>query len=313
MALNEVFLASGDDWHLSGLSFADIRPNYFDVLCTDIKNVTQTELDQLKKEGKEFYIGALSKGGKPWLLEPLKELQPKSHAVLQEHASDYMVGFHWYSSRGPFEQDKDSLSISSFFVVHERVISIRPPINTYEDEHLLEEFHCKKSLLALPDVLARSWLWRAGGWAIHSSLPGSVMINRQLIGYPSGQWQSIGKLLRSFNREWEKKYLKVVQQQIPDAVVTHLNPHDGSSSEWHSLRCFLDTRPEGLNGPYGDQFLVVDEHTDQVVYHIHNGDIKNLRILNNPGEAIDAYCAHTLLRIPGRFDFMPWSEPINSR
>lgn len=51
--------------------------------------------------------------------------------------------------------------------------------------------------------------------------------------------------------------------------------------------------------------------SDQVVYHIHNGDIKRIRILHNPSEAIDAYCAHTLLRNPYRFDFMPWSELIS--
>lgn len=310
MVTKEEFAPNGDDWHVSGFGLADIRPDYFDVLCTDIKEVPQTELDQLEREKKEYLVTALSKGGKTWALEPLENLQPKSFAILQEHASDYMVGFHWYSSRGPFEPEKDSLSISSFFVVRDRLVSIRPSNGTYEEEHLLENFHCKSSLLALPDVLAKSWLWRAGGWAIHSSLPGSVMMNRQLLGYPSYQWQSIGEVLRSFNREWEKKYLELIQEKIPDAVVTHYNPHDGSPSEWHSLRCFLDTRPEGLNGPCGDQFLVVDEHTDQVVYHIHNGDIENIRILHNPGEAIDAYCAHTLLRNPGRFDFMPWSEPL---
>jgi len=311
MAVKEEFLASGEDWHLSGLSPEDIRSDYFDVLCTDIKDIPQLEIDALKREGKEYQIAALSKGGKSWLIEPLRSLQPKSFAALHEHASEFMVGFHWYSSRGPFEPEKDSLSISSFLVVRDRIISIRPSIKAYEDEHLLEEFHCKESLLALPDALARTWLWRAGGWAIHSSLPGSVMVNRQLIGYPSGQWQSIGKLLRSFNSQWEKKYLPIVQNQIPDAVVTHYNPQNGSPTEWHSLRCFLDTRPEGLTGPYGDQFLVVDEHTDQIVYHIHNGDIGNIRILHNPGEAIDAYCAHALLRNPYRFDFMPWSELIS--
>lgn len=311
MAVKEAFLVNGDDWHLSGLSPLDIRPDYFDLLCSDLKDIPQAEINLLHSEERDYQIAALNKGGKSWLIEPLSQLQPKSFSVLQEHASKYMVGLHWYSSRGPSEPGKDSLSISTFFVVRDRIVSTRPPISTYEDEHQLNDFHCKESLLALPDALARSWLWRAGGWAIHSSLPGSVMVNRQLIGYPSGQWQSIGKLLRSFSREWEKKYLPIVQQQIPDAVMMHYNPHDGSPSEWHSLRCFLDTRPEGLNGPYGDQFLVVDKHTDQLVYHIHNGDIKNIRILHNPGEAIDAYCAHTLLRNPYRFDFMPWSELIS--
>lgn len=308
MAIKEEFLPDGSDWYLSGASFTDIRQNYFEVICSRTEDVPQKEINELKRENNENYMAALSKGGKAWLIEPLHNLQPQSFAVLEEHASDYMVGFHWYGKFGlPV---KDTMLTQHFFEVCGRLLSLRAIISTYEEDSLFDKFYCKESLQSLPDVLAKSWLWRTGGWAIHNSIPGSVMNNRQLIGHPSGQWSSIGKLLRSFNPSWEKKYLPVVQEQIPDTVVTHYNPHDGSPSEWHALRCFLDTRPEGLNGPCGDQFLVVDFHTDQTVYHIHDGDVKNIRILQSPSEAIDAYCAHTLLRTPGRFDFMPWSEPL---
>lgn len=306
MTIKETFQPDGTDWHESGISWDDVRYDHFDALCIKIEDVPQKELDMLRKKEWEYDLRILQHGGKDWIIEPLRNYQPKSFSVLQEHAKNYYLGFHWFDPflREPLQ--KDGLNVTGYLEINGCLIHVPVGNQTYEEGGPWNWLHSYK---ALPEALAKSWLWRTGGWAIHSSIIGSPMNNRQLIGGCGSMWSNIEEILNSFKRNSYKKNLPIILEQIPDTIVTHHNPHDGKPSQWKAFRCFLDTRPEGLNGPCGDQFLVVDAHTDQVVYHIHDGDFKHIRILHNPAEAIDAYCAHTLLRTPGRFDFMPWSEP----
>lgn len=305
MAAKEHFSPDGSDWHESGVAWDADVAGLYDVVCTRADHIPPKEVAELHARDWEFVIRPLRMGGKAWLIEPLRALQPKSFAVLEAWASGYKLGFSWYDPFMREPPEKESMIFYGWLEVCGRIVSIDTLRGTYEED----TDYCRDSLRALPEALARSWLWRGGGWAIHNSLPGTPILNRQLIGHPSGQWQSIAKLLRSYGRGWDKKHMPVILGQLPEAIVTHYNPYDNSPSQWHALRCFLDTRPEGLAGPCGDQLLVLDCRTDQTVYHIHDGDFKHIRILHDPAEAIDAYCAHTLLRTPGRFDFMPWSEP----
>lgn len=307
MTVKEAFLPDGSDWHESGVYWDDVESDDFDVLCTRIEEVPQRELDKLKKEGWEYDIRILQHGGRDWIIEPLREHQPKSFAVLQEHAGNYFLGFRWFDRFQFDPPQKDEMNVIGYLEVNGRLIHVDAGNRIFEEG---VPKYWQSSYNALPEAIAKSWLWRTGGWAIHASIVGSPMLNRQLIGGNSSGWAYLEKVLNSFKRNSYKKNLPIILEQIPDAVVTQYNPHDGKPYTWQSFRCFLDTRPEGLNGPCGDQLLVVDVHDDKTVYHIHDGDIKNIRILHNPAEAVDAYCAHTLLRTPGRFDFMPWSEPL---
>ena len=251
--------------------------------------------DQPDREVRDF-IGFL-KGKKPWVIETLEQLQPLSFEVFQNKASPLFIGMRLYSDPR-YPNKPQELILFLFFNVCERMIEVRPRFagSTYEDGD-----DCFETLLSIPDDLARSWLWRTNGWRIPGELPEYVMTNRQLIGHPSSGWKDTDNYLDSLGRGWKKKYLSKIIERFPDTA-TNIN-----GIKRYKFRCFLDTRPSNINGPVGDQFFVCSTRQDKIVYHIHRGDVDNIRVLHNPAEAIDRYCAHTLLRTPHEFDFMPWS------
>lgn len=245
--------------------------------------------------------------GKEWVIEPLRTLQPHSFAAFQEVVGPLKLGIVLIQGPSNRNDPPDPQPIL-FFDASGYMVEVQAnfPGDTYENGN--DSFG---SLLSLPDALAKSWLWRTNGWRMPRGTFEGPLVNRRLIGHPSDQWQSIDKLLASYNRQWKKKLWPKIEHRFPDAVVTKYNPHDGSPYKKTSMRCFLDARPSGVGGPVGDQFLVFSEKRDQVVYHIHHGDIDNIRVLRDPADAIDRYCAHVLRRMPGEFDFSPWSEPLS--
>jgi len=169
--------------------------------------------------------------------------------------------------------------------------------DTYEEGN-----DCFGSLLSLPDALAKSWLWRTGGWRVPSEPFQGPLINRGLIGHPSSQWRDADQYLDSLGRGYKKKFLADLASRFPDCLTK------SNGIKRYKFRCFLDTRKANQVGPVGDQFFVVSTRTDQVVYHIHHGDVANLRVLHDPADAIDRYSAHVLRNKDGEFDFSPWSE-----
>ncbi|AMC34373.1 hypothetical protein [Janthinobacterium sp. B9-8] len=297
--MHEKFNMDGSDWHLSGCTIEDVR-NKNTRICTRYTEVSKEELDYLHDSGEAGLteIEFLKLGGKEWIIEPLKKLQPKSFAVLEQYASEFMVGIRWWNYF-----DEDNLGVRGYFDIKDRIVHVGYPRRGKHEQG--EDLDC---IHALPDEISGSWLWRCGGWGIHPDALGSIMINSQLVGHPNGGWEPFENILAGFDKKWKKTLLPIVMERLPNAIETQYNPYDGKPYQWTAFRCFLDTRPEGLSGKCGDQFFVIDSSRDKVVYHIHDGDVKNMRILKNPAEAIDAYCAHTLLRTEGRFDFMPWSQ-----
>ena len=237
----------------------------------------------------------LLKGGKEWLIEPLRELQPLSFAVFQEHGSDYMVGFRWRRAIPRPDLPKDRLSHDGFFVVKGRVIWARYGYESHSNPYIAE-------------VIKKSWLARSRGWGTTESV---VPVNqRQFICDSFSDWRSFGFHIKNVDKNWEKTLLPSLREKIPNLYVTRTNPHDGEEYEWMSFRCFLDSRlPEDYSF-IGDQLYVVDSNPDGRIYWIKDFDFKTVYYLNNPGEAIDAYSAHTLLQTPGRFDFSPWAVKL---
>lgn len=245
------------------------------------------------------YMGLL-KGKKKWIIENFQNLQPYSNEVFEKKAGALQLGLTLISD--PLHrQNPPEPYPGLFFDVCGRMIEVRPNFAgcNYEDGD-----DCFGTLLSIPEELAKSWLWRTDGWRIPSELPEFVMTNRQLIGHPSAGWRDTDDYLDSLGRGWKKKYLSKIVERFPDTA-TNIN-----GIKRYKFNCFLDTRPSNINGPVGDQFFVCSTRQDKIVYHIHRGDVDNIRVLHNPAEAIDRYCAHTLLRTPSEFDFMPWSEPL---
>ena len=258
-------------------------------------------LEDLPERKVRDYTSFL-KGKKAWVLEALEHHQPCSFEVFQSKGSELFIGMQLIADplRPHLSPEPEPYL---FFDVCGRMIEVRPNFagGNYEDGD-----DCFGSLLSIPEELAKSWLWRTDGWRIPSELPEYVMTNRQLIGHPSSGWKDTDDYLDSLGRGWKKKYLPTIVERFPDA------PTNKNGIKRYNFECFLDTRPSNINGPVGDQFFVCSTRQDKIVYHIHRGEIENIRILHNPAEAIDRYCAHTLLRTPSEFDFMPWSEPLSA-
>ncbi|PPT89194.1 hypothetical protein XthCFBP4691_13945 [Xanthomonas theicola] len=256
-------------------------------------------LKEVNKKGitNDDIAGMLSRG-KDWVLDPLKQLQPQSYAAFQEGSGPLLLGIMLIKDLMNPEEPRIPVTVL-FFDMHDRMVEVSPtfPGDTYEDGN--DSFG---SLLSLPDGLAKSWLWRTDGWRIPGRVGESYLANRQLIGHPSSKWKDADSYLETLGKGWKKKWLPKIVELFPDAV----EKKDGIKRI--KFRCFLDTRPVGVGGPVGDQFFVCSTRRDQVVYHVHEGDIGNLRVLHDPVDAIDRYCAHVLRRNPGQFDFSQWSE-----
>lgn len=249
-------------------------------------------------DGTYDYARVLNRG-KDWLIEPLRTLQPQSFQAFQEVVGPLLLGIvlikDLMNPEGP-----PLVTPVMFFDASGRMVEVHPdfPGNTYEEGN--DRFG---TLLALPDALAKSWLWRVEGWRLPSEPFQGPIVNRRLIGY---QWKDADNYLDSLGRGWKKRYLPLIVERFPDTK-TNLN-----GIKRIEFSCFLDTRPAGLNGPVGDQLFVCLTRRDQVVYHVHQGDVENMRILRDPADAVDRYCAHVLRRLPGEFDFSPWSEPMKT-
>ena len=272
----------------------------FDYIIDKYEDFGAKERDELIKQDRlhRSDTNVLLKGGKDWLIEPLRELQPLSFAALREHASDYMVGFRWRRTSPQPNSPKDRLSHDGFFVVKGRVIWARYGYEGHSTPNIAE-------------VIKQSWLDRSRGWGTTED---AVAVNpRQFISDPFANWTPVSHFAVLLDESWEKTILPSLLEKIPNLYVTRMVPGEGDGyyeDRWVSFRCFLDSRlPEDYSF-IGDQLYVVDSNPDGRIYWIKDFDFKTVYYLNNPGEAIDAYSAHTLLQTPGRFDFSPWAVKL---
>lgn len=245
------------------------------------------------------YMGVLEKG-KNWLIEPLRDVQPHSYSAFNDVVGDLKVGVVWIEG---FVPDSAPGAVPVMFMdAGGYVIEINP---TCKGESYEEGDTSFGSLLALPESLATSWLWRTDGWRAPSEPFQGPLRNRMLIGHPLSAWIPFDNYLDSLGEGFQDEYLERFVRFLPDMAVVK------GTRRSYKLRCFLDTRPANSCGPFGDQFFVCSTRLDQVVYHLRGGDLERPCILVNPAEAIDLYCAHVLRAQSGEFDFSPWSRPVD--
>jgi hypothetical protein len=260
----------------------------------DLSDITFAEymLDarQLKFEALEL--------GADWFLEPLKKWQPKAYAAAYANTPPklYVMEDVWTD---PWEKLKLSshLYIDINGALREFDLGVRIDKNATDEINA----HPLSELLSLPEPIARGWLSRTNGWKSLRQVPSAPMAWQQMIG---PQTSGINDVIESYGspKKAAKPLLDSFAKRFPEIV-----PKD-KDSRWE-MRCFLDTRPAGVSGPVGDQFFSLSKNRDGVVYHLHRGDASNLRVLDNPSEAIDYYHEHLFLKKSGEFDFSAWSKP----
>jgi hypothetical protein len=272
----------------------------------DIPAAIRPRLERRRDGGRAPDFAGMLKHGKEWVIAPLKELQPRSYAAFQEVVGPLLLGIvlikDLMNPDGP-----PLVAPAMFFDASGRMLQVRPTFAGCTYEEGVDTL--RGTLKSLPTALAESWLWRTEGWRIPGEAFQGPLINRCMVRHPMQGWEPVDDVLKSYDQKRYKSMMDALLHRFPEAVITLRNPHDGDPQVWTSMRCFLDTRPSGVVGPVGDQLFVFDHRQDQVVYHVHRGDIANVRILREPVGAIDRYCEHMLRRAPCEFDFLPWGEP----
>ncbi len=196
-----------------------------------------------------------------------------------------MVGIHWFRPV-PHPACPLNMSHDGFFVVKDRVIWAT---NSYLTTNSL-------CLRHLPEFLRESWLKRISVWGVTENIVPWRL--RMLVGgtFPYFPVDDYAKLA---DRRWKKTILPILEEKIPQLY------NDG----WSTFRCFLDSRLPDDGSTIGDQLYIIEREPEKRVYWVKDCNFKQMYYLENPGEAIDAYSAHTLLQKEGRFDFSPWAKP----
>jgi hypothetical protein len=245
----------------------------------------------------------LLKLGTPALLEPLRLEQPRSWAVLSR-GSELWGGFY-VKEIPPF--DDISIGGENFLFHNGRAYWLNPhgegfaPADGYDPPNEYEWF---------PSIFYRTWLYHLATWQFIRRWPASVVPHAGPLLHRAN-WTSIDRQLDLYGPGYKKKFMPRLKAHFGEADWKDAN-------KTHRFVCFLNIRvPEGRVSPgstdplCGDQFFVHLERSDERVYHVHRGDITNLRTIpeENLAEAFDGYFAHIFSRTPGEYDFMPFSRP----
>lgn len=141
-------------------------------------------------------IERIINNGKSWLLETFESYQPESYANINDLGGDLLLGLSLVKNLlkpdGP-----DFVSPFLFIETPGGLVKIEPTLIglTLEDGN-----DCFGSIRALPERVAKSWLWRAGG-GIPESIPDNPLANRRLVAHPQASWVSVDTVIASYGRE----------------------------------------------------------------------------------------------------------------
>lgn len=229
-----------------------------------------------------------------WHLDPLRELQPRSHAAFWRLGPPELLLLEavWDDIQfGPMS------AWNIFIHVNGRLLEFAVGDG---QEGYFKRMH-SDVWLSLPTAISRSWLWRSTGWRLPRQVPPAPMLYRQMVCCIVTQ--GVDDIIKSYGDK-----ASVSEALVTDLIARFPDISPSRKGGRLEMRCFLDTRPMGVSGPVGDQFFTRSRMRDGTVYHIRNGDAANLRTLENPVEAIDCYHEHLLLKRPGEFDFSPWDK-----
>lgn len=240
--------------------------------------------------------------GKDWVIDPLRECQPRSYAVLAE--SSLLCGYHSRYDDGP-PNPGNHASCLEVLLVRDRAIRLDRFNTGSPEENGIVGFAGD----AYPEFLLRSWWYRLAGYKFLRELP---------TGY-DGDWAApllvgpyygtgINDLVAALGAQAKREYMPVLKEMFgADAVTKKFQTNRVA------LMCFLDTRPPlTLPRQLGDQLLVRMDRSDKVIYHVRECQFDKMRVMepSTLAECLDRYFEHVLTRGKGEFDFMPYSRPL---
>lgn len=227
--------------------------------------------------GKCDYLTPISKG-KHWLLELTLKFQPRTGRILLD--SDGLWLRSNESSCGP--QLHMGISIDNKVIIFQR-----DGIGyNFSDEKMAKFIPALDRYLCLPEPIRLAYYNRFNGLKIPDS-PAPGIFGR-LLPNSNGEWRSWDRYLEEF-KGYKKLYLPWLVDRIESVAPKR------KSATWTNFMLFLDSRPDN-KGIEGDQLFVKTHIHDGLIYHIKDADIKNMRILADPTEAIDRYMRTCFVR-----------------
>lgn len=250
-------------------------------------------------------ICALLDKGKDWIIEPLQKLQPRSYAILAEPESKLLGGFQATYMEPPGLSGNIPFPLA-VLIVRDRAIKIEEYYTGWSPEAVGTDDRFERG--AFPEILLKTWWYRIAGLKLMRSIPPPVGDPAQpLLQWP-GCGTGINHILAGLGVAAKRKYMPLYKERFgADAVIKVY------ATGRVALLCILDTRPpETRHAPVGDQLFVHMARNDKVIYHVHGGRFDELRVLapEQLAEVFDRYFAHVLGRVPGEFDFLPYSRVL---
>jgi hypothetical protein len=304
------------DLHRCGLSEAQVRqclPHLFDSVQAfevsgfrDINpqnypGLVNEEKYQLAKFGAATHLHVASRG-LAWLIEPLRVLQPQSHAVLAQPDNKLLVGFSFETSPSPV--DPSFLRARVVLLAAGRAYAIWPHApGWYPEERPPHKPHDAQA--PLPEWLWMSWYQRMEAMFL---MRGSSYFSLPWCGpiAPMPNWARLDEFFRPFAPAVRKRALASLKARFGEAdwLTSYGAPN---------FTPFINTAvPETKPTLECDIIALHCGRNDKVLYHVHRGDFERLRHIpaDVAQDVFDRYFAHVLSRTPGEFDFMPYSVEL---
>jgi hypothetical protein len=296
--------------HLCGVTPAQVQASAKNLFRrhSDMLNSCFSQLPTNEAEVSVFQSNLrLLELGLDWVLEPLRDLQPRTFDAITKGGAELWSGFS--VTEWGFPIDRICVNSDSYLFINDRAYSIDP----YKPGKSPSEGATSAWLEpALPRVFLDAWLSRVSIWQLIRQVPRPVLPHAGPLWHPA-IWTTIDCQLDLYGKGMKKKYLKRFNDYFGLEGWQNVN---GT----HQLTCFINTRvpdsfsKQGTVDPIaGDQFFVHLGRTDRAVYHIHRGDLETLRTIpsDDVAQAFDGYFAHVFSREHGEYDFMPYSQVLS--
>ena len=153
----------------------------------DIPAAIRPRLERRRDGGRAADFAGMLKHGKEWVIAPLKELQPRSHAAFQEVVGPLLLGIvlikDLMNPDGP-----PLVTPVMFFDASGRMLQVRPTFAGCTYEEGVDTL--RGTLQSLPAALAKSWLWRTEGWRIPGEAFQGPLVNRCMVRHPMQGWEA---------------------------------------------------------------------------------------------------------------------------
>lgn len=279
----------------------DYIANYYDNLyytASELPEHLATAIHPV--EGREMYDSALLlERGWEWMFEPMRRHQPKAYAALAQQQPAILIGER-------FEEPTDRPGIvpwktGCFLRLADKYLHIHPYFRSqYQDPQ--SKIIGRARFQSLPPAIAEAYYERVEGVEVKHWLPGFPMSNRILPAAIYTAWIPADDLCKRSRKA--REVMRAALSAVADPAVVVEGPLERSF--WR----ILDTREQDNSGPEADLLLVQVGSQRRQIFHMPNFAFDKLRLVTDPVTLMDDYVSWVLLDGEGRFDFMPYSEPV---